>query len=382
MDTSTTTAITLREPRDLIAWVPYHLGFRPRDSLVLAAVRRTGREFRIGLTARLDYPPDTATGLSQAAANAYAHALDPDRQANAVIAIIYSDLNLEEQGDQAKASARLLEEALETAGREAFDVFWVGEHGWGSLLCDDAACCPARGRPLEQLTDSSVSAQMIFAGQVAAASVAEMLELPAVSEARRESVAKAALLAADWRRSEIVQGRHEMWAARSIDRWRDAMQRFQNGTEPAASLLGRLAVALCDSWIRDAVLVDIAGWGGRSGDDEAEPDLVKAVATRGGGPEVTRIAAGIAGALDEPPAESRLRLAERLLRHCAACFDDEHRPPCLTVLAWIEWARGHGSAAGHLLDQALQIDPEYRLAVLMETAVSNALMPAWVMQPR
>ena len=48
-----TTTIRLRGPADIIAVLPYHLGYRPADSLVVVCLRRN----RIGVVGRVDLPP-------------------------------------------------------------------------------------------------------------------------------------------------------------------------------------------------------------------------------------------------------------------------------------------------------------------------------------
>src|SRR5690606_26126613 len=47
-----TTTITISQPEDIVAYLPYRLGFRPRDSVVLLAM--CGERNRLGLVTRAD----------------------------------------------------------------------------------------------------------------------------------------------------------------------------------------------------------------------------------------------------------------------------------------------------------------------------------------
>ena len=48
-----TTTIRLRGPADIITVLPYHLGYRPAESLVVVCLMRN----RIGVVGRIDLPP-------------------------------------------------------------------------------------------------------------------------------------------------------------------------------------------------------------------------------------------------------------------------------------------------------------------------------------
>lgn len=81
---------------------------------------------------------------------------------------------------------------------------------------------------------------------------------------------------------------------------------------------------------------------------------------RGPRPDVDRIARGIA-----------------LLRVIVSRADDALRPAPLCMLAWLSWALGRGTAAGGYLDLARAIDPAYSMAELLDSMVSNGMVPEW-----
>lgn len=50
------------------------------------------------------------------------------------------------------------------------------------------------------------------------------------------------------------------------------------------------------------------------------------------------------------------------------------------MLAWLSWALGRGSLAGQYIRLARAIDPSYSMAELLDTMLSNGMMPEWVLE--
>ena len=67
-------------------------------------------------------------------------------------------------------------------------------------------------------------------------------------------------------------------------------------------------------------------------------------------------------------------LVERLAMVCRAA-PPELSPGPLTVLAHVVWWLGDGALARTALDRALEVDPDYRLATLLERMVDVAARP-------
>lgn len=57
--------------------------------------------------------------------------------------------------------------------------------------------------------------------------------------------------------------------------------------------------------------------------------------------------------------------------------DGEAAAALLSLLAWIEWARGRGSRAQSYLSRCLDLYPEYRLAELLGELLASGLFPVW-----
>ena len=66
-----------------------------------------------------------------------------------------------------------------------------------------------------------------------------------------------------------------------------------------------------------------------------------------------------------------------LLRQVAARLHETERAPCLTAVAWLNWALGRSSVAGELVRRARKADGEYGFAELMETMLERGLLPDW-----
>jgi hypothetical protein len=84
------------------------------------------------------------------------------------------------------------------------------------------------------------------------------------------------------------------------------------------------------------------------------------------------------GVGDRPPAPGALRSAIDLLRHLVSCAPESMAAPALTMLAWLEWARGRGSVADAYLETCLRVDPEYRLARLLQVMIQHGFVPEWI----
>jgi len=54
----------------------------------------------------------------------------------------------------------------------------------------------------------------------------------------------------------------------------------------------------------------------------------------------------------------------------------------LTLLGWLEWARGRSSRADLCLSGALRVQPGYRLAQLLQALVMQGELPGWSQSPQ
>ena len=134
----TANALKLTGPNELLAVIPYLLGFHPTRSLVLVCLSNS----RIGLTQRLDLPED---------AHDVASALMPPlitENPDAVIIIGFED----NKGENLPA-LEALTTALHSHALPIHDRLVVRDGRWRSLDCHNPTCCPLEGSPVPEPAD-------------------------------------------------------------------------------------------------------------------------------------------------------------------------------------------------------------------------------------
>ena len=270
------TTIRTSEPRELLALIPYQLGFEPTSSAVVLSVRRT--RSRIGLVARVDLAdlqdPDRGP---QVARSLVGHLVQDG--ARSTVLVLYTDADL--QADP--GPGRVAREHLATAAEHFLgepDVWVVTPHGYYALDCGDAACCPPGGRPLTDLQSTQVGAQMVLTGVQVVASRDQLVRLdPAHPAARRSARRAAARWRAHLERADGSTALHR-WRRESLALWRAELARVEAGTVVAdPNRVGRLQAALGDVLVRDAVMLAFV-----AGTDR----LADRVVAGYGGPDVSR----------------------------------------------------------------------------------------------
>jgi hypothetical protein len=154
--------LKLHHPGDVLAAVPFVLGFEPANSLVAISLR--GRRQRVGLVMRTDYPGDVDLELFEHAAQNMVTHLHRD-QARGVILISYppvlASAQADPRGDEALA---ILEKAALDSGIEVREALVVSNGRWWSTRCQDDLCCPIDGTPITALDQSRVAAEVVMRG--------------------------------------------------------------------------------------------------------------------------------------------------------------------------------------------------------------------------
>jgi Domain of unknown function (DUF4192) len=143
----TPTRLRVRRPDDLLAIIPYLIGFHPEESLVVVLVRSS----RVILAARLDLSSDAdADELAD-----FIDALAKREGAEALALVGYGAASLPTNRLLTQLMDRLVEQELT-------DVLYVGHGRWWSLTCADD-CCPLAGTPLD-LSSHPLCATAVLAG--------------------------------------------------------------------------------------------------------------------------------------------------------------------------------------------------------------------------
>lgn len=366
-----TTTIRTCEPRDLIALVPYRLGFRPAESAVVLSLR--GPRGRVGMIARVDLEALIGVESGEAVAESLVDAVVRDGAHRAVL-VVYADHDA--RGRAAEALATFLPAARPLLG----DVeCWVVEpSGWYALGCADERCCPEGGRPHSDLESAPVSAAMVLSGVAVERDREALGSVGEVPAAQRRSARRAA---DRWSaRRAVLGGRldDERWRADGLALWRRCLERLELGVEPAeevvrSTTVGRLRAALDDVLVRDAVLVTLVP--AHAGED----DLPRRVVARDASAGLDAALRALTDpALGLAPGEARSAAATTVLRAVAAHAGPEGHAPSLTLLAVLAWWGGDGARAAVLLERALRARPGYRLAMIVREAVGCGLPPGWL----
>lgn len=412
------TTIRTSDVREVLALVPFQLGFHPTESAVLVGLR--GARSQVGLVARVDLahlaePDDEGHTARSVVGHLVA---DGARRA---VAIVYTAADLQEwaawevdPADDVRRPDRDVADADGSVARAAVRALWraaldglgeletwvVGPHGYYALGCADPRCCPLGGRPLEDLQATRVGAQMVLEGLLVAPTRDELVRLPRTTPAQR----KAARRAADrWRARGAAAApgtAAHRWRRDGLALWREAVATVlgpdggrpdddgsalavpgdgpvvfgDRATLPEATATGRLLAALEDVLVRDAVLVSFIG-----GNDRVADRLVAGESGPAIGQALAAITDPVRGRRPEP---ERAAAARAVLEHAVAHTTRGRHAPALTLLAVLAWWEGDGARAGLLADRALAADPGHRLALLVDQALRAGMPPGWARSDR
>jgi len=83
-----------------------------------------------------------------------------------------------------------------------------------------------------------------------------------------------------------------------------------------------------------------------------------------------------------PPDEHVTTAARRVLEAVVTHVPRSRRAPAYLLLALVAWWRGDGGLAAERVSEALGVDPDYRLAVLLRSAIAGGVPPGWVRRER
>lgn len=369
-----TTTIRVSEPREMLAYLPHQLGFQPHESAVVVSLRPRGR---IGLVARVDLPDlaDVVDG-PRLARSLVAH-LGADGATGAVL-VLYTRDDPRVPAAPAttvRAAAEHVREAAVLALGEVA-VWVVTATGYLALDCDDDDCCPPGGRALRDLQSTAVGAQMVLAGSSVACTREDVARIPLAGADARRAVAR---VAARWRARgarAAAAGPEPLvaWRRAALAVWRSEVAAALAGSSSAgAPALGRLEVALADTRVRDAVLVSLVPGSGDLPERSLEGEVADTADAMG------RAVALIVDQRCGTSPEADLALAHTAALERVVAHGRRHeQAPGLTLLALLAWWQADGARASILVGRALDDDPRYRLAHIIDGTLAAAMPPGWV----
>jgi len=315
-------AVKLNELTDLVAAIPYSIGFHPTESLVVVALH-SPRD-RMGFTMRLDLPEpayDDEVAAMCAERMAFAGAA-------AAVVFVYTD---EEHEPGLLPRVSLVEAIVDKLSVPLRDAVLVRAGRAWSYLCADHRCCPPEGLELRPESPGALTlaAAHAFNGDVVLAD-------------------RDALVAT----TRCVGGVTVLSMRQAIDRAVDAFER-----DHAAGRLVEASLALVDR-----ICTDYARGPARLSHDDAAALALRTHNVVFRDELLGRLARG-----DEP--------LERLVGDLARLAQPPFDAPAATMLGVAGYFRGDGVVGLAAAERALVSDPDYSLAQLLREAIAGQMHP-------
>ncbi|MBQ0906772.1 DUF4192 domain-containing protein [Micromonospora sp. U21] len=316
--------LTVRSSADLATAVPYLIGFHPGDgSIVVIACR----DRRIVFAARGDLPaPGTpAHHLRELTA----HLVPVVQRQQPITDLIIVGYGTKGHIDPA---LRVIGDAFTATGLAVRELLRVYETRIFSLTCDDPACCPAQGTPVDPTT-SLVAVQATVAGLVARPDRAAVASRFTTVDNTGDSIRHATTEATARMAAVKTAGSTAVYEA-GVHAVRGALRQHDDGTRLTDDEVAWLTVLLTHRPVRDLAV-----------------DLTQ-------------------------PHDQHVTFWAEITRRA----DQALVPAPATVLAFTAWRCGDGVLAVMAAERALQVDPDYQLADLLLQALHAGRPPSAIEQ--
>jgi hypothetical protein len=147
---------TLTSPHDLLAAVPFLIGYHPSNSLVLVALK----DDSVGMAMRVDLPIVDLIGEATSASYDLLATHFTREEADGAFLVAYIPHDCQ-TGESVLINASA---ALMRAGVEIKESLLVQDNRFRSLLCIDTTCCPPEGSPVPEIDTSRIAAEHVIAG--------------------------------------------------------------------------------------------------------------------------------------------------------------------------------------------------------------------------
>ncbi|MGW2418306.1 DUF4192 family protein [Streptomyces sp. NPDC001709] len=351
------TQVTLRTPAELADALPYLLGYRPEDSMVLVALHDREGQGRFGGRARLGIPRNEEDW--EAAAHQLARGLVTGSERRGarpeqMVAYVCQEPAPGESGRDVKRRLERLAHLLRTQCGDldvpVIEALCISDGRFWSYCCPVESCCPEDGSPMGLPGTSVLAAAATYAGIQVRGTLREL-------RARLQP----------WETTAALEQEIALDAAGMalVPRILDEASRDEVAEETlrlAERIIHRFAATAPVSGTHPADLRD----DGLLKHDEAAT-LILGLQDR---TTRDRAAAWMEGA-EACPA---LRLWRALARRCVGPYG-EHAAAPLTLAGWVAWSTGDELEAREALAMALGADPDYLFARLLHQACNEGLDP-------
>lgn len=314
---------TLTSPHDLLAAIPFLIGYHPTDSLVIVSLK----EDCVGMAMRIDYPNIEAEDTAQAFDALVYHLVREGAEGALVVAYV---------PDGRCDGAEILDSisvALTRAEIPIRESLLIANGRWRSVLCGDQECCPMQGNELPEISSSRVAVEQVADGR----------PMPYGNrEGMADSIASLSLSTDEGFISQVEEFR--------IDPESEQLQSLQRA--------GALAVLdLASRFVAGSLGRDIAD------DQKLSAHVLGALCE-------IQVRDFALGSHDEMSIEIYWTMWRYLIRIAPSGFV----APVASLLAALSYEKGEGALAQRCLDRALADDPSYSLAALLRR-VFNAGWP-------
>ncbi|NUT10384.1 MAG: DUF4192 domain-containing protein [Nonomuraea sp.] len=304
--------VHLRTRVDLLAAIPYMLGFHPADnSLVALGFLRQARPSP-ECVARYDLPHDSAD-LPDLAADLCA--LLHQRNLDVVALVGYG------RGEIVTPAIDAVTTSLDAAGIEILDALRAEDGRYHSYLCHDPSCCPPEGWPYDTTT-TAVAAALVARGRSPLPDRATYIAQlnPVAGTDRQKITAATRAVCTKIRQAAVTPPRS--WYRQGKQRVREALEHDAELSADQVAWLGALLTAI---YIRDAATALIGPF----------------------------------------PEQTHLRLWTQMTRRVDPAF----AAAPATMLAITAWRAGENVLAEAAINRALNTNPDYSLALAIRTAL-------------
>jgi hypothetical protein len=307
---------TLTSPHDLLAAIPFLIGYHPENSLVLVALK----DDNVGMAMRVDMPTDIAPESYDLLASHFQR-----EAADAALIVAYVDSESDPEAVLINTSAALLR-----AGISIKESLIVSDGRYRSMLCHDSECCPPLGSPIPDIDSSRIAAEHVIAGHpMPFANVSGLVQsiaaLPSAMEESWQSEVRTFWIESD---SENLIDLQRDGATAVIDLAGEYVQgRGAEDRELVARVIGRIS----DIQVRDYAL----------------------------------------GSHNDETADAYWQMWRELLLIAPRGFV----APIASIFAALAYERGEGALAHKALDRALADDERYSLALLLRRVFTAGWPP-------
>ncbi|MFE9023672.1 DUF4192 domain-containing protein [Streptomyces sp. NPDC007808] len=349
--------VTLRTPDELADALPYLLGYRPEDSIVLVALHERDGRGRFGGRARLGIPANADDWESAARQLVHGLMRGSERRGarpEQMVAFLCQEPPQGRTGRQVMERLRPLAQQMRIACGSldvpVIEALCISDGRFWSYCCDKVECCPPEGRPMGLPGTSVLAAAATYAGLQVRGTLRELRARLMPWETAAALEQEVALDAAGM---ALVPRILDDFARMGVaEETLSLAERLMSRFAAATPVSGTLAADLRD----DELLTH----------DEAAR-LILGLQDR-----TTRDRA--AEWMEGDEAGPALRLWRALARRCVGPYS-EHAAPPLTLAGWVAWSTGDELEAREALAMALGADSEYLFARLLHQACNEGLDP-------